>query len=741
MEHNIGGNGAGPHGGPHAADGAGAATQNGTHAAAPPGAGLDAYRPGAPAGARPEVVQLLWPSAPARPAAASAADESVDVGALVRTIGRGWRALLAGALLGAAVGLAIALLVRPWYRGTASVLVRNANDPAGSLLSRFGVASDVAGAAAGGALGGVLKSSLETEVQLIQSRELAGMVVDSLALQARVLAPHGVPASALFAPGPVGGSFRRRTVSFVRQADGSYAASAGDSTTRLTPGRPGRVAGVGAVTLAARALPAEFRVRFEDREDAVTRAVDNFTVEKLGGDVVKLRYAGPDSVTAAAVPNAVIAAYLELRRTVDRGVNARRYEFMAAQADTAVRQLAAAEDALRRDQEASGVVDPEEAGKSGLAAIQEVRNQFVALDAERRAAHSLVDAVAAGTLTPRQLTALPAFLRAPGINAILEQLTQLETERTKLLGSRTERDPDVVALAQGVADLERNLLPLARTYAASLDQQTAQLAAEQRAVEARLGELPGQAESALRLQRDVRRLSQLVLGLQAQMIDAKLASLSEGGQVRQVDVAAAPKRPTFPRPVWTLPGGLLLGLLGATGWVLGRSAWSSRVHTPRDAERATGLPAVALRPGAPLLLGADDAGTVVVVGADRAAGTRGVADALAVQARTRGRAAVVVHPGDAGGARAAGADADGALADGALPDAVRRAEAGHEAVYVAAAALDDPRSAAVLDRRRPVAVVAVEGATTRGALADAAETLGRLGVPVLGVVVTPRSGR
>jgi ActR/RegA family two-component response regulator len=125
----------------------------------------------------------------------------------------------------------------------------------------------------------------------------------------------------------------------------------------------------------------------------------------------------------------VIAAYLELRRTVDRGLNARRYEFMAAQADTAARQLAAAEDALRRDQERSGVIDPELSGKSGLEAIQEVRNEYVALEAERRAAHALVDAVERGALGPRQLAAFPSFLKAPAVNSILDQITRLETER------------------------------------------------------------------------------------------------------------------------------------------------------------------------------------------------------------------------------------------------------------------------------------------------------------------------
>lgn len=659
----------------------------------------------------------------------SAADETVDLGALVRTVARGWRGLVVGALAGLLLGGALLALVRPWYRGVASVLVRNAGDPAGSLLARFGIPGDVAGAA-GGAIGGVFKSSLETEIQLLQSGELAGRLVDSLALQVRVEEPRGVPAAALVAPGPIGGSFRARVVDFAREADGAYRVTSGDATARLVPGTAGVVPAVGTLTLRPGALPERFRLRIVDRADAIRQLGDALAVEKLGGEVVTLRYSGPDSLTAAAVPNAAIAVYLDMRRTVDRGLNARRFEFMQAQADSAARQLAEAEEALRREQEASGVLDPELTGRSGLTAVQQVREQFVTLESERRAVRALVDAAAAGRVDARQLTAFPAFLRAPGINGILQQLTELETERTKLLATRTERDADVVALTEGIAALERNLLPLARTYAASLDRQTEELAREQRTIEDRLAQLPGQAESALRRQRDVRRLSQLVLGLQAQMIDVRLAALGEGGQVRQVDVALPPKRPLFPRAVWVLPAGLLLGLLGGVMWALGRGAWSSRVRAPIDAARATGgLPAVTLRGGDPLLLATGGARTLVVVGADAAADSRGVAAALAAQERLRGRRVALVDSSasPAGDARAV-----------ALREAVERAEEDHDVVVVAASALDDPATTAVLDPRaaqRAAALVAREGGTTRDALAAAAGTLAQVGVPTIGVVV------
>ena len=64
-------------------------------------------------------------------------------------------------------------------------------------------------------------------------------------------------------------------------------------------------------------------------------------------------------MTAVVVPNALIADYLVRRQTVDRGTNAYRAAFLGAQIDTVARALAAAEDSLRRFQEATGMVQPE----------------------------------------------------------------------------------------------------------------------------------------------------------------------------------------------------------------------------------------------------------------------------------------------------------------------------------------------------------------------------------------------
>jgi hypothetical protein len=248
--------------------------------------------------------------------------------------------------------------------------------------------------------------------------------------------------------------------------------------------------------------------------------------------------------------------------------------------------------------------------------------------------------------------------------------------------------------------------------------------------------LPAQAQFSVRGQRDVRRLSQEVLGLEAQMIDAKLAAIGEGGQVRQVDVAVPPKRPLFPRAVWTLPGGALLGLLVGMTAVLGRGMWSSRVRSVADAERAARLPAARLRPGKPLWLGNAPTGVVLVVGVGERteAGLRVAADALAARARASGHAATVVALPDAAADAASGRSESTQRVEAAWAD--RTGSVG-DLVVVTAPNLDSPHVAGVLDRGCSVALVATEGATRRSELASAADVLARLAVPGLGVALAP----
>ncbi len=151
------------------------------------------------------------------------------------------------------------------------------------------------------------------------------------------------------------------------------------------------------------------------------------------------------------------------------------------------------------------------------------------------------------------------------MNDLVASIAQVETQRTILLGRVAAGAPQVTALARARDSLTAQLIPLANAYRQSLAHQRASLQGVADSLEGELVRLPGREASVAKQQADVTQLAQLDAGMGAQVLQARLAAMIEGGDVRLVDSAAVPRRVSFPRPVPTwligLFGGLLLGLI------------------------------------------------------------------------------------------------------------------------------------------------------------------------------------
>lgn len=673
------------------------------------------------------------------PAPAAPTADGIDLVEIGRTVRRGWRHVIGFTLLGTLGAAAVIAWAPRRFDGSATVVLKSAADLGSALLGSVGAgAATGAGGAAGampsmgglGALVGAAGSPMETEIQILTSRAVAREVIDSLGLDVRVREPAGVPARALVREARLAPAFKRRRLEFVREGDGrTWRVSSKDWAGRAAAGAPLETPAGTLVLRESGALPARFVLDLLDREDAGTFFTRRLTIQKAGGEVARVTWRGDDSLTAARVPNVLLGVYLARRKTVDRGINTHRAEFLQAQSDSVSRELATAERALREYQERSGVIEPVVVGKIQLEQAAELRAVLSQVDVEKGAIDHMLAQFGTGKLTARQLIAYPEFLKSQGVNELLSQMGELETEREKLLERRTEADPEVIALGQGVKNLEGQLAPLAQAYAASLTTRRRDLAAQLDTMRAALGVLPGAAESSNRLQRDVIRLGTIYAALQAQLVAARLAAIGEGGDVRQLDAAEPSKKAAFPQPILTMglgvTGGFACGLVAALlVGLLGR--WGA---DPREMERSMGVPVLRFDPAEPLVLGAPTARTLLLVPLEAGADTGEVARRLARTATARGTEVAVLAVG-------ARRSATGESAESAL-QAVRQLEAATDGglVLVQTAGLADDETAALLDGERPVLLVAPAGPVDRARAAQAVETLRRLDVPIAGVVM------
>jgi uncharacterized protein involved in exopolysaccharide biosynthesis len=666
--------------------------------------------------------------------------DTIDLAEVVRSLRRGWRVIIGTIAITSVIALLVILFGPRRFSGTASAVVRSTGDMGTSLLAKAasdlssgGGNSNSGGAVAGGvsALLGGGGSGLETEIQILQSESVLGATIDSLKLQVVPRSPSGVPSLQLVRDARLASAFKRYDLRFERSAAGLFRVTGDGLDTAIASGGVVRTP-VGDVALRD-ALPPRFSLRLLDREDALTSVAKGVVVKKAGGDVVRVTYRSPDSVTAAAVPNVMLSEYLARKKTSDRGVNAHRAEFLAAQIDSIGVQLAQAERALRTFQERSGLLDAEIVGKIELEQMAALRKSSGELEVEAVALDQLLAQIAAGTMSARQLVGFPSFLKSPGINNLLQQLSSLETERTRLLERRMEADPEVVALSRSIADVEGQLLPLARSYQASLRRQRSEIGAQLAAMDARLGSFPGAAEEGARLLREVKRLGATQTALQTQLVQAQLNTVAEGGDVRMLDAARVPRKVAFPDPVLTagvgLGSGLVLGILFA---LLGGS--HGRYFDDQHAiERSLGVPTLRFDPNIPLLMsGRSSVRTVLLIPVEPGVATARVAERLADTALARGESATIFDLTAPAAAVPLGASVGGMIG---------RLEQEHGLVVVRLPGISAESTAAVLSESRPVLLVAPARRVNRRALVDAIDTLRRLGVPCAGVVMSDAESR
>lgn len=464
----------------------------------------------------------------------------IDVATVVEVIRRRAAAIAVGAVLGLVAALGILWLVPARFDGRAMILIRTSTfDPASLTRARIGPLSELMP----GALGGNSNEELSTEIALLTSRATLGAVVDSLRLQVILRSPRRVPVSTI--------------VDSIR------------STQRFRPVKVSIVPGVNRIAGATVWARRPAKIKLLDREDAIDDLQERAYARLIAGDVVEIRYRGRDSVTAAQVPNLLAAVYMLRRATVDRGLNQRRLEFLAAKADSVRLDLRRSADVLAGVAARNGAGANPEIGAKALAdEASALETRLAELRATEVALDSLVDAAQTKRIDPRALAGFPDLLRSPALNDLLSQIARVETERTVLLARAAATSPRVIALERARDSLARQMLPIAMSYRASLSRQRESLARDLVGVYGRIRALPAQAAAVEKERAEVTRLAAMNAGMGAQVLEARLAALLEGGDVRVIDAAEMPRKVSFPRPAPTVIVCVLAGILLGLGYAL-----------------------------------------------------------------------------------------------------------------------------------------------------------------------------
>jgi capsular exopolysaccharide synthesis family protein len=512
--------------------------------------------------------------------------------ALVR---RRWRLVLAIAVSVTAIVGYLAYSATPSFR---AVAVMRFSDPRGALTG------GVADGPVRGGFNGHSADPLLSQVELLKSRAVAGVVVDSMPiLRVRT---SGFPVEALADVQLADASSSRRDSLLLSFTDDSVRVVGDSHDITVAFGSEVDVPGVLRFRIPARpggsSGPRKGVVYVLSRDagiGAVTRGLN--VTPRPRTDVIDVAVIANDPYRAQAIVNEVVQVFRAVSAVETQKESRLRREFLETQLRVNDSVLASARNALSTFRQRAGRIgggsettargQTEAAGSVALAAeqLQVEREQ---LDADRRMYRAILRSLGTSHDSLRAAVSLPGISGSMVVSQLYAQLIQYETARDSLK-ARAPAHPDLRRLSELVATTESQLLRAVQSaasgLAASLDSRIAALdrLGVQRATD--LQQLSTTDAEEARLVERVENARQIVDQLRSEYQRARISEAVEVGQVEIVDLATVPGSPLGMGMFGKIGLGLLFGLLLGGGVAFLAEHVRSVVGRREDLE-ALGLP-------------------------------------------------------------------------------------------------------------------------------------------------------
>lgn len=514
-----------------------------------------------------------------------------------------WRAIRRARAWIVLTPLVVAVLVLVWtrwqepvYEATASLVVETEPTESGPLARQVAAFTGL----------GEGRNTLETDLRLLASRQIAEGVVDSLALQVVMRRPRA-PRSEIFARVAAERDAFSGMLTLERMTAGRYALEVVIGERSERAGFPlqesvgvGEAFEVGGVTLelaptVAGEAPESIELIIIPFRDATQAFRNNLVVGRSGSSsVVEVTTRHSDPELAAGASNSVVERFVDYRRAVGQADARGAIDFLHDQVGQYELQLGEAEDELRRFREQELVVSPDAAATQQAQRLGTLEAQRAGLIAEQQVLARLVqDAAAAagteaGSSAYRRLAAYPEFFRNAAVQNILSSLVELENERSELLIRRTGENVDVRGLTSRIGELEEQLYLMATNHLAGLEEQ---IAAVDRTLAGSAGQaerVPGVQAEYMRLTRQLGLLEEIYTLLQTRLKEQEVAEADSRSDIRTLDAALVPLRPASPRPMLNLVLALIIGSMLGIGIAVVRALFDPAIYSRETAVAAAG---------------------------------------------------------------------------------------------------------------------------------------------------------
>jgi len=440
-----------------------------------------------------------------------------------------------------------------------------------------------------------------SQIQVVRSRGIVGVVVDSTGLRLRPDSRDFPPAlltNVRIDPDVALDSF---VVTFT---DSGANVRSGAKTTTVAYGTPYRSAGV-SFTIAANPGIPEARFTLLPREQTIDWVLGDVRAAPRGEtNIVDVSYVHESPIVAQRVTNALVETFQDANIRAAQGQSRRRRLFLEHQLREIDAQLASAQQALTTFRSREQVFGSREKAAAEQTALMTLDIRRGELDADRRMYEALVARLKgpnteAKTEELRALIAVPDLSANPVVTQLYQQLAQYQTARDSLTTGQwrsAASNPDVARLDQLIDGTQQRLVAAVNGHIASLEARLGALGTLRQRSAAAVSALPRTESREEELVRQVEANRTLADRLREEYQKARMAEVVEAGQVDIVDRAALPYAPVGDMRSLKLLLGLAIGLVLGGGTAVTIEGSNSRVRRRTDLEHHLGVPVLSIIP-------------------------------------------------------------------------------------------------------------------------------------------------
>jgi exopolysaccharide transport family protein len=426
-------------------------------------------------------------------------DVDIDLARLFSSLVANWRRILIVSLGGAAIAFILASLATPLYRAETRILIETRE----SVFTRPGGAAESDRPI-------LDEEGVVSQVQVITSTDLLKDVARDLDLASQA------EFEAALRPSPV---------------------------TQLL------------VLLGLRSDPAE--VPAEERIlETFREKLRVYRVER--SRVIVVEFSSEDPELAAAVPNAVAAAYVALQREAKLASNTDATEWLEKEIADLREQVRQAESRVAAFRAESDILIGENNAALATQQLSELSSELSRVRANRAAVEARAEGVRAALERGAALEALPDVMSSPLIQRLRERQVELQAEIADLSATLLDNHPRLRSLRSQLADLDQQIRQEARNILASLETEARTAALRERQLAAEVNRLKAEAARVGEEEVELRALEREAAA-QRELLESYLSRYREAASRRErnyvpVDArifsrAVVPNEPYFPKKV------------------------------------------------------------------------------------------------------------------------------------------------------------------------------------------------